>query len=276
VTVASAPASSANLGPGFDILALALDLRCTVSVDPADEWSVHSGKEPASPATAEMVRAVAGAAEPHSVRIDSNIPIGRGLGSSAALLVAAVAGIGGELDRSAVFAAAGAVEGHPDNVAAATFGGLVAVGADGIVNRLTMHPSLRVVVAVPDEMLPTAGARAVLKPEIAREIAVRTAARLAMLLEGLRTAEAAPLAAALGDEIHEKPRRSLTETPARLIESARDAGAAYAAWSGAGPSVISLVMEDSLEQVVVALTETVGGSGQVLELEVDREGVRIE
>jgi homoserine kinase len=276
MTTASAPASSANLGPGFDVLALALNLRCTVSAESADEWSVLSGDEPASQATVEMVRSVAGDAGPHSVRIDSEIPVGRGLGSSAAVLVATAAAISGEADRDDLFEVAAAVEGHPDNVAAAVFGGLVAVGADGSVNRLAVHPSLQVVVAVPDEVLSTAEARAVLPSEVSRQVAVRSAARLAVLIEGLRTADSVSLLAALGDEMHEAPRRSITETPARLIAAALDAGAAYASWSGAGPSVLGFVVEDSIDPVTAALEDALEGAGSVLELAIDQEGARIE
>ena len=276
MTTASASASSANLGPGFDVLALALNLRCTVSAEPADEWSVLSSDEPASAATIEMVRSVAGDIGPHSVKIDSDIPLGRGLGSSAAVLVAAAAAIRGEAECDRLFEAAAAVEGHPDNVAAAVFGGLVAVSADGSVNRLAVHPSLQVVVAVPNEMLSTAEARAVLPPEVSRQVAVRSAARVAMLIEGLRTADSVSLSAALGDEMHEAPRRSITETPARLIATALDAGAVYAAWSGAGPSVIGFVLEELIDPVTAALEAALEGAGSVLELAIDREGARIE
>lgn len=276
MTTASAPASSANLGPGFDVLALALNLRCTVSAESADEWSVLSGDEPASAATVQMVRSVAGDAGPHSVKIDSEIPVGRGLGSSAAVLVAAAAAISGEAERDDLFGMAAAVEGHPDNVAASVFGGLVAVGADGSVNRLAVHPSLQVVVAVPDEVLSTAEARAVLPSEVSRQVAVRSAARLAMLIEGLRTADPVSLSAALGDEMHEAPRRSITERPARLIAAALDGGAVFAAWSGAGPSVIGFVVEESIDSVTAALEDELEAAGSVLELAIDREGARVE
>lgn len=275
MTTASAPASSANLGPGFDILALALDLRCSVTVEPADAWTVMAGGIPASDDTVEMVRGVARVADPHSVMIASEIPIGRGLGSSAAVLVAAAGAIAGEIDRERLFTAAAEVEGHPDNAAAAAFGGLVAVGADGAVRRLGVHPSLHVVLAVPDETLPTTQARAVLEREVTRRVAVRTAARLAMLIEGLRTADPDSLAAALGDEFHEAPRGALTDVPARLIAAALAGGALYAAWSGAGPSVVVLTTEDGVDGVHDSLAEALDG-GTVHELDVDREGVRIE
>lgn len=274
MTTASAPASSANLGPGFDVLALALDMRCTVRVTPTSEWSVVSGGEPAPEATIEMVRSLAGDRDPLAVQIFSGIPVARGLGSSAAILVAAAAAMAPDEDRKEWLESAVQIERHADNVAAATYGGLVAVGADGSVNRLSVHPSLNVVVAVPNEELLTAAARAALSPEVPRGVAVRTAARLSMLVEGLRTGSAAELAAALGDEMHEAPRRSITETPAELIDAALGAGAVYAAWSGAGPSVVAFVTEDAIDAVVESFEQVPGVA--VHELAIDREGVRIE
>lgn len=273
--IASAPGSSGNLGPGFDILALAVSRRCTVSADPADEWSIYSGDEPASEKTVAMVRAVAGEVDPHSVRIDSDIPAGRGLGSSGAVLVAVAAAVG-ESDRRRLFEAASLVEGHADNVAASVFGGLVAVGADGSINRLAVHPSLHVVIAVPDEVLLTVEARAMLSDVVPRDVAVRTAARLATLIEALRTGSGDAFAAALGDEMHEEPRRAITQTPAMLIEAALGAGSTFAAWSGAGPSVVAFALEETLEAVTDSLEQALAGAGSVLDLDIDREGVRFE
>ena len=273
--IASAPGSSGNLGPGFDILALAVSRRCTVSADPADEWSIYSGDEPASEKTVAMVRAVAGEVDPHSVRIDSDIPAGRGLGSIGAVLVAVAAAVG-ESDRRRLFEAASLVEGHADNVAASVFGGLVAVGADGSINRLAVHPSLHVVVAVPDEVLLTVEARAMLSDVVPRDVAVRTAARLATLIEALRTGSGDAFAAALGDEMHEEPRRAITQTPAMLIEAALGAGSTFAAWSGAGPSVVAFALEETLEAVTDSLEQALAGAGSVLDLDIDREGVRFE
>ncbi len=271
---ASAPASSANLGPGYDVLALALDLRCRVAVEASSEWSVTSNAEPAGPESIEMVRRVLGDG-PFSVSIESDIPQQAGLGSSAALLVAAAAAGGAPGDRTAIAAAATAVEGHPDNVAAAVHGGLIAVAPTGT-RRLPIHPSLRTVVAVPDEQLPTAEARAALSNEVDRSVAVRTAARIAMLVEGLRTADRGALAAALGDEMHEAPRARLTPTPSLLISAALEAGALYAAWSGAGPSVLAFTTDDAVDAVVAAVEDAVGSGGRVLEPAIDRVGVRSE
>jgi homoserine kinase len=276
VTTASAPASSANLGPGFDVAALALDLRCTVHVSPAGEWTVTTAGEPAPETTVRMLRSVAGDRGPFAVDIESQIPSTRGLGSSAALLVAAAAAMADDGDADTAFTAALAVEGHPDNVAAAAHGGLVLVGPDGTIHRGAVHPSLHVVVAVPHEELSTTEARRVLPEVVDRDVAVRTVARMAVLVEGLRTGDVAALRAALGDELHQRPRGTLTDLPGSLIEAAIGSGAAFAAWSGAGPSVVTLVTEDSLDDVTAALDFVLDGDGATLELEIDREGVRLE
>jgi homoserine kinase len=276
MTTASAPASSANLGPGFDVAALALDLRCRVTATPAEEWLVASDGEPATDETTRMVSSVVPAASPHEVDIVSDIPQTRGLGSSAALLVAAAAAISGSADPDDAFRAALPVEGHPDNVAAASYGGLVLVGPHGSVHKCAIHPSLHVVLAIPDAGLPTAEARRALPLEVDRDVAVRTAARLALLLDGLRNADGASLRAALGDEMHEAPRRDLTELPATLIEAAMASGAIYAAWSGAGPSVITFTSEVTADSVIETLEAVLEDEGSVLELEVDRVGLVIE
>jgi homoserine kinase len=279
VIVASAPASSANLGPGFDVLALALAPRCRVSVELDEGWEVVGSDGVPDDALQAIVWGVAGAAPPHRVEVTSDIPIGKGLGSSAALRVAVAAALeasSGEMRLDRVFATAAAAEGHSDNAAAAVHGGLVAVGPGGEVRRLAMHPSLTVVVAVPDAVLPTSAARAALSPEVSRGVAVRTAARIAFLVEGLRTADPDAFREAAGDEIHEEPRRHLSPLSFEVSAAARAAGALHAAWSGAGPSVLAITTEDRREAVQRAMTEALGGGGVVLHPAIDREGVRIE
>ena len=276
--VASAPASSANLGPGFDVLALALSPRCRVTVELAEGWEVLGPGGTADDTLQALVWGVAGAAPPHRVEVASDIPIGKGLGSSAALRVAAAAALeasSGEVRLERVFRSAAAAEGHPDNAAAAVHGGLVAVGPGGEVRRLAIHPSLTVVVAVPETTLATSEARAVLSPEVTRGVAVRTAARIAFLVEGLRTADPDAFREAAGDEIHEVPRRHLSPLSFQLGFAARAAGALHAAWSGAGPAVLAITTEDRRDAVQVAMEEALAGAGVVLRPAIDREGLRI-
>ncbi|HEX5631013.1 MAG TPA: homoserine kinase [Acidimicrobiia bacterium] len=276
---ASAPASSANLGPGFDVLALALAPRCRVSVEQAEGWEVVGASGSQDDQLQSIIWGVAGASPPHRVEVSSDIPIGKGLGSSAALRVATAAALeasGGEMLVERVFRAVAIAEGHSDNAAAAVFGGLVAVGPLGEVRRLAMHPSLVVVVAIPEAVLPTAEARAILSTEVSRGVAVRTAARVAFLVEGLRTADPDAFREAAGDEIHEAPRRHLSPVSHHLAIASRAAGALHAAWSGAGPAVLAVCTEERRAAVQVAMGEVLGESGEIIIPAIDREGVRLE
>lgn len=278
MSTASAPASIANLGPGFDLLALAVSLRLEVEIEPSDRWMVTSDGRPVSEEAAVVVREIAGE-EPRAVFIRSRIPIAKGLGSSAALRVAtaaALAAADGDVDPASVLGVAAAAEGHPDNAAAAVYGGLVAAMADGKVLRLGIHPSLRVIVGVPAAAMATHTARKVLPETVPREVAVRTAGRVAALIEGLRTADAAAFEAAFGDEIHEAPRRDLSPITTKMTDVAREAGALHAAWSGAGPSAVALATDATAASVAEALGGVVGEVGEVFRLDVDRSGMVIQ
>lgn len=275
---ASAPASSANLGPGFDVIALALGVRAEVTVEMAEGWEVVGVDGLADEDLQALVWGVAGAAPPHRVTVSSEIPIARGLGSSAALRVAAAAALeasSGETRLERVLRTAAAAEGHADNAAAAVHGGLVLVGPAGQVRKIALHPALVAVVAVPDHELATPEARAALPEQVSRQVAVRTAARLAFLVEGLRTGDPEALAAAAGDEVHEEPRSPLSPVSSELMVAARRGGALHACWSGAGPSVLALATEDSADAVRRAFEDVLGVHGSVLEPPVDREGVRV-
>lgn len=284
IAAASAPASSANLGPGYDVVALALDLRCRVSVEPAGVWEVRSAGVPAGDDGVDLLArmaAAAGVAGNWSVDIDSEIPRASGLGSSAALISAGIAALrsasGLPHDRATVFGDAAAVEGHRDNVAAAVWGGAVAVSPQGVVRPLEIHPSLRVLVAVPQSELLTAEARRATETPVATEVAVRTAARLVFLVEGLRTGDPELLAEAAGDELHELRRTALSEQTARLVRAARRAGAFHAAWSGAGPSAVALVDEGGAAAVETAWREMLGAEGgRVLAPQVAVTGLVVE
>jgi homoserine kinase len=279
---ASAPASSANLGPGYDVVALALAIRCSVALEPAARWEVIS----ASPGGEALVQAAADAVDPGCgplrVVISGSVPVARGLGSSAALIVATMAATGAlsgtDLGPGDLVGRATDVEGHPDNVAAAVHGGLVAVGPAGTVHPLVLHPSLRVVLAVPDEPLSTEAARQATREPVSTAVAARTAARLAFLVEGLRTGDPGLLREAAGDELHEARRSDLSPGTAALVAAARQAGAVHASWSGAGPSALALVRGDADAAAVRSTWEAmlVRGGGSIYEPEIDRRGVVVE
>ncbi len=126
---------------------------------------------------------------------------------------------------------------------------------------------------MPGRELPTRDARAALPSTVPRQVAVRTVQRVASLIEGLRTGDARLLAEAMGDEIHEKPRSALNPLAGHLIEAARGAGAAYACWSGAGPSVIALVGSSNRAEVEKALEASLAGNGAVLTPGIARQGL---
>jgi homoserine kinase len=276
---ASAPASSGNLGPGFDVLALALDLMCHVTAEPADEWRITQEGRSYEPKPDDFVRRAVGSMTEGNfhLEIDSAIPRGRGLGSSSAVAVAAGAAalrsVGNEPTSRFLFELAAAAEGHPDNAAAAVYGGLVAAGG-GVVRHLEVHPNLRIIVGVPETRLPTSHARSVLSPGVDRRAAARSLARVVFLVDGLRTADPVALGAAGGDELHEEPRHDLSPVTARLMNAARRAGALHAAWSGAGPSAIAFALTPACDGVEAAMSEALDGAGKVMCLDVAAEGWR--
>jgi len=276
---ARAPASSANLGPGFDVLALAWSLYVEVGVEPASSLSVQCSGEGSGLATGatHLAARVACAVAGHdrlAITVRSDIPPARGLGSSGALALAAAAAAG----ASDPLAVAAGVEGHAENVAAAAIGGLVSATRDGtriLVARHRLDPALRFVVIVPDRELETGTARSVLSPVVERTAATFNLGRLAALLAGLGDAtQLGPTA--FDDRLHQEARAALYPEAAPLISAMTSAGALGACWSGAGPSVLGVTLEPVRDTVVAAATdalERLGLPGTVRELEPDRAGL---
>ena len=276
---ASAPASSGNLGPGFDVLALALGLRCRATAEPSDTMTITEGGSTKRLGDDDMIATAVRRAvgRPMHVTIDNEIPRARGLGSSSAVTAAAAGAAmkstGAEGGRELVFVIVDELEGHADNAAAAVYGGLVAATSSGI-QRLTLHDSLRVVVGIPEAHLKTSEARAALPAEVSRALASRSLARLTFLIEGLRTGNADALAQAAGDELHEEPRASLSPVTGELMQAAREAGAVHACWSGAGPTALAFTTDATRGRVIGAMAGVLGTTGQVLTLDVDTDGLQ--
>lgn len=242
---------------------MALSPRCVVRARIADDWSVtHLGQH--RPAELEQDGVVAAARRaigerPLQIEVDNHVPLSRGVGSSAAAVVAGAAAamraVGDEATPDRIFRVAADMEGHADQAAAAVYGGLVLAPAEGMPLRLPFHPSLRPVVAIPETRLPTQEARAVLPASYPRPVMIRSVARTAALTAGLITGDPELLAAAHGDEIHEAPRDAMSPEVAKLIDVAKRAGALHAARSGAGPSVVAIATKETVDQVAGAFRE---------------------
>ncbi len=272
---ATAPGSSANLGPGFDCVGLAVELRCRVSARPADRWTVTELGRTFEPAQTDLVRLVADKAvgRPLHLEIDNDVPRSRGLGSSAAVMVATAAAAmraaGEEPESVGLYELVTDIEGHGDNAGAAVFGGLVAV-AGGELRHLELSPELHFVFGVPDDRLRTSHARSALPDQVPRAAAVRNAARLAFLVEGLRTGDPGALAQAGGDELHEVYRSPLSPVTGELMAAAGQAGALHTSWSGAGPTALAIAFDPA--PVAAAMEEVLERRGSVMVLDVARTG----
>jgi homoserine kinase len=277
---ARVPASSANLGPGFDTLAIALSLYVEVSLEPADVFSIESEGCGAGRFDDESHLAVRVAKEilghdRFSIKIVSSIPLSRGLGSSAALAAAAAAAAG----ATSPLAIATKIDGHAENAAASVLGGLVAASVsdrDGVIARpLPLDDAWRFVVVVPDEELATSEARKVLPSSVPLHDAVSNLNALALLIAGLANHHEF-VASSMDDYLHQPYRGALLEYAAPLMATLRASGAAGASWSGAGPSMLGLVTNESAEDVADAASEFLHERsipGEVHVLDADRAGL---
>lgn len=234
------PASSANLGPGFDVLAAALALHLEVEVVESGTFGVVTNIDAPLDASNLVVRAFERLhpSEGFSFRIGSDIPTCGGLGSSAAAIVAGLMAADHmfELDAD-VEALAAELEGHPDNVAAALHGGFV-VCAGGLTRRFDPPPGLEGVLVVPEEPVRTDAARAALPDVVPLADAAFNVGQASMLTLGLTTGDWDAVAAGLHDRLHQPYRARLFPRSAALLERARALGALGATLSGAGPTVL--------------------------------------
>ena len=280
---ARAPASAANLGPGFDTLAVALGLYVEVEVEPAERLTVRvegEGKDLEvdhhSHLAARVAMDVAGT-EQLSITVRSEIPVARGLGSSAALAAAAAAAAG-STDPLAV---AAAMDGHSDNAAASVLGGLVTattLGRRPFAARLPLDPNLVFVVLVPERTLSTARARAALPDAVPHLDACFNLGHMGMLLAGLADHRLL-VREATEDRLHQTARTPLFPEAPNLLAGLVDAGALAACWSGAGPSLLAICSQGSGGAVRKAgerLLAEVQVKGRALLLDADTTGLSID
>lgn len=294
------PATSANLGPGFDSLGLALDLWNEAVITLAIEYSVlvnGEGRERLSPGENNLIiRSAQRVAEivgkrlpPFHLDCVNRIPLSSGLGSSAAAkltgLLGANALLGKPLSKAEILNLATEMEGHSDNVAAALLGGfVVSMVEDGKViahkvNMETDHDSpIQVTVVLPDYHLSTQQARAALPEQVTLQDAVHNISRAVLVTEAFRSGDLDLLARAMTDTLHQPYRLWLIPGAREALDAAREAGAAAAAVSGAGPGIIafSAKRDPAIGEAMARAFEQAGCAARVLPLKISSFGAEAQ
>jgi homoserine kinase len=291
------PASSANLGSGFDCFAAALSLKLRAELWRGDESGIvlNARGEGAPPDDAPadenlLIRAfrhglrasAASGSEPWRIEVSSMIPAARGLGSSAAAIVAGVV-LGAAVGRRTVeadelLALAAALEGHPDNVAAALYGGFtVAVADDGRVTlRRFRAPEAWIPVAfIAQRESRTHEMRAVLPASVEHAAAARQAGRSALLATAIMTSDAGLLRSAMTDELHQQYRLPHLPGSRELIDLAYERGAAGVCLSGAGPTVLAICDSPTNAHAVEKAWNAAGLPGMATRLRFDTAGAKL-
>lgn len=277
----SVPASSANLGPGFDAMAAAVGLYLTLEVEETGEFSVDPGGNHLPRDESNLcVRAFSElhGVEGLSFRVSSEIPLAGGLGSSGAAIVAALVAadhmyeLG--LNREELFEHAARIEGHPDNVAASLYGGFVVCNG-GEVAQIEPPSGLEAVAVIPSEPVSTAAARAALPHKIPMGEASFNIAHAAVLALGLAKGDLGLIARGLQDRIHQPRRERLYPKSMELVGRAKELGALGATISGAGPTVLLWTYFEQTGDVVDAVKGEVSGWAKVKRLTFVAEGADV-
>jgi len=296
--VVKSPATTANLGPGFDCLGLALqvwnELEVTTSSDSLQfeiegECQNVLPKNERNPIYQAMQAAAKqlGQVLPLGLALNSinRIPLGSGMGSSSAAIVSGIFAayrlLGAPLDKDAIFNLAASIEGHPDNVAPCIFGGLTASMTEGssfITRSLPITP-LSLLVVTPDFAFPTSKARAALPHEIPHKDAVYNLGHALLLVEAFKNGDLDLLAVAMKDKLHQLYRLPLIPGAKEALEAAQTAGAVASAISGAGSSLLAILRSQSDADVVGnAMQSTFSKSGissRVFTPQIDFEGTTV-
>jgi homoserine kinase len=270
------PASSANLGPGYDAMAAAVSLFLELEVEETGEFALDPGALEVSTGRDNLIVRAFEALHPAdgiAFRLRSEIPLARGLGSSAAAIVAGLCAADHlfelALSKEELLARATAIEGHPDNVAAAIYGGFV-VCADGeeapFAARFDPPEGLEGIAVIPPDEVSTAKARAAIPAELPLADAVANVSAAALLVLGLRSADLDLVGRGLRDRLHQPRRRALYPRSMEIVDSARELGALGATISGAGPTVLVWTTWQDAGNVAGALSERCEGWAEVRRL----------
>ena len=284
------PATTANLGPGFDAFGCALNLYtdvtfeetdCGLEITGCDE--AYSGPDNmAYTAYCAVLASLSEEIRGVKIHIESQIPICRGLGSSAALLVAGAMGAnvlrGNKLSTQGLLNITNAMEGHPDNLAPAFYGGLTASMVDNglpVTVNFPLHKDWEFLALVPDFDLPTPLARSVLPKDVSRADAIYNIAHGAMVLKALELGDEKLLRNAMQDKLHQNYRRSLIQDYDAIEALVRTTGAAFCL-SGAGPTLLCITLDEKLdEKLRKKLPAITKANWQLMPLHIDFQGARI-
>lgn len=288
------PATSANLGPGFDTLGLALDLWNETTIAPANEFVVHVTGEGAGRLASGrnnlIVRAAQRLAEragkplpPFHAECVNQIPLSSGMGSSsAAILTGLLAGnalLENPFSREEILNLACEMEGHPDNVAPAMMGGLVVSMMEQgkvIARQIPIVSNINITIALPNFYLPTKQARAVLPKKVSMRNAIHNISRTALVVEALRSGDLELLGKVMSDKLHQPYRLRLIPGAASAMEAAKEAGASAVALSGAGPSVIAFSTgEAGIGESMKRAFEAAGVEARIFRLGVSSRGAEV-
>ena len=284
------PATTANLGPGFDAFGCALNLYtdvtfeetdCGLEITGCDE--AYSGPDNmAYTAYCAVLASLSEEIRGVKIHIESQIPICRGLGSSAALLVAGAMGAnvlrGNKLSTQGLLNITNAMEGHPDNLAPAFYGGLTASMVDNglpVTVNFPLHKDWEFLALVPDFDLPTPLARSVLPKDVSRADAIYNIAHGALVLKALELGDEKLLRTAMQDKLHQNYRRSLIQDYDAIEALVRTTGAAFCL-SGAGPTLLCITLDEKLdEKLQKKLPAVTKANWQMLPLHIDFQGARV-
>ena len=284
------PATTANLGPGFDAFGCALSLYTDVTFEETEYGLEITGCDEAYTgpdnlayvsycavlaSLSEEVRGV-------KIHIDAHIPICRGLGSSAALLVAGAMGAnvlrGNRLSTQGLLNITNAMEGHPDNLAPAFYGGLTASMVDNglpVTVNFPLHPDWEFLALVPDFNLATSKARSVLPTQLPRADAIYNISHGALVLKALELGDEKLLRTAMQDRIHQPYRKSLIQDYDQIEALVRTTGAAFCL-SGAGPTLLCITQDEKLEEKLAKKLDSITEANwQMLPLHVEFQGAHI-
>ena len=284
------PATTANLGPGFDAFGCALSLYTDVTFEETDAGLKITGCDEAFTgpdnlayvsycavlaSLSEEVRGV-------KIHIDANIPVCRGLGSSAALLVAGAMGAnvlrGNKLSTQGLLNITNAMEGHPDNLAPAFFGGLTASMVDNglpVTVNFPLHPDWEFLALIPDFDLPTSLARSVLPKQVSRADAIYNIAHGALVLKALELGDEKLLRNAMQDRLHQNYRKALIKDYEKIEALVRTTGAAFCL-SGAGPTLLCITQDERLEEKLAKKLDSITEANwEMMPLHIEFQGARV-